>query len=269
MTYRATPGYITRDFLPLDEMRDALPLEYTHPQTKNIYPDGATLCGTATQIDELAVAICGGPHGGDSYWHWMIDYLPRVQYAPTDALLIMNDDLTQYQRDTLAIYAPGRELYRKPASAHLVCSDLYVPPFQGRTGEVARSTVEFLRGHGLGMPWARAPELIYLSRWGIAARADMFDEIEVHSALASRGFTLIKPHLFTFVQQVVYMSRARVIVVPHGGAMANLPFAPSGARVIEIATKPDHAAGPNMSAACGHYHTQVMPNDINTLLGAL
>jgi len=76
---KLTPGIVTENFLALNGVSyEPVPRAYTHPQSPNIYPELRNLSieRTARKIDDPAVLLCGGPHGADSYWHWLIDYLP-------------------------------------------------------------------------------------------------------------------------------------------------------------------------------------------------
>lgn len=271
---KLTPGIVTENFLALNNVSFA-PIDraYTHPQTPNIYPELRGLqAGRGPMMHEItepAVLLCGGPHGADSYWHWLIDYLPRASLVPGDLPLVVNDDLSPVQMTTLSAYYDGRSWIRKTPGERLQFRTLYVPPFLSDTGFVRPEAIDFLRRLWpyVGKPH-HAPERVYLSRRGVTARALSYER-ELEAALFERGFKIAVPHEMTFFQQVDLMASARVVVAPHGGAMANLSFARRGVRFLEIMTKPTHTAGPSICEAAGHEHIPVSVGSVKAVIDAL
>ncbi len=267
---RLTPGEVTRNFL-VRHAGDVLPVGLAHfalrvgeAWTSRVYPELTDLDGGPVRdIDTAAALLCGGPHGADSYVHWLIDYLPRLwvleQAGAPDLPLIVNEHLAPWQLDSLLVFAPTSGLILKPSAERLRVADLWAPSFMSRTGVVHPEVIEFLRRALDHVPLeAVQPEKVYLTRRGVKERA-LDVEPEIARMLERRGFAVFAPHEMPFLHQVRMMASAKVIVLPHGGALANLAFAPAGATVIEIATKPRHTLGPSLAAACGHRHRHVLP----------
>lgn len=255
--WQLAPGEVTRTFLARPPCGVPLPAGHL-PLTCRLYPELDDLETGAVRATEAAALLNGGPHGADSYWHWMLDYLPRLWVyeragVPAEVPLVVNADLTDVQAETLAVYAPGCGLLAKTTAERLRVPELWVASFLGATGVVAPEAVAFLRraerpGGG--------PKRVYLTRRGIAARA-LPGEETIELMLRRRGFAVVACHALPFAGQVEALASAALIVAPHGGAMANLAFAPPGATFVEIATKPFHTGGPSMAAACGLRYRRV------------
>lgn len=79
--------------------------------------------------------------------------------------------------------------------------------------------------------------VVYLSRRGYAGRI-LLGEAELEAALAARGAVVLRPERMAVADQIAAMRGARVVVAASGAALANLVFAPEGARVVEIRPEP-------------------------------
>jgi capsular polysaccharide biosynthesis protein len=64
----------------------------------------------------------------------------------------------------------------------------------------------------------------------------MLNEADLEKALAGLGFRVLVAGELSVREQIAAFSRAKLIVAPHGAALANLIFAPPGATVVEIVT---------------------------------
>jgi capsular polysaccharide biosynthesis protein len=80
-------------------------------------------------------------------------------------------------------------------------------------------------------PDARAQTHLYVSRRKAASR-HVDDEDAVESALRDRGFEIIHPEDLSTKDQIRRFSRAATIVGVTGDALANMLFAPPGARIV-------------------------------------
>jgi capsular polysaccharide biosynthesis protein len=216
----------------------------------SVYPE-LKMGWDAPRNVERGAVICGGPHGADSYWHWLMDYFPRLALVDEDWPLIVNSDLSPIQKEMLALTGRSNLVLKEPTEA-LRVADLLAPSFLSRTGCVYPEAVKFIRhfrGNG-------GPEKIYVSRRGVSNRA-LTNEAEIEQALSAIGFEIVVPHELTFAEQSAIFSGARVICGPHGGGLANAIFAPAGCRVIEIMTKP-HTAHAYLAAVCKQFHRHVL-----------
>jgi capsular polysaccharide biosynthesis protein len=161
---------------------------------------------------------------------------------------------------------PGRfqdeilDLLKVPPAKRLHCSKNYVHQFERLIVPAMPFPCEevppdwvctWLRS--LFPPAKTGPKKIYLSRRG-APRRRLVNEAELEARLAGLGFACVQPERLSVAQQVEYFSDARYVVAPHGAALTNLVFAPSGARLLEL-FHPQHKNRTfyaNLAAACGH-----------------
>ena len=176
-----------------------------------------------------------------NYFHWLIKMLPRLHLLertgllPTgvDAVLINNPTLAQgeaYVRARL----PARSLRIVGSRGFWCCSQLYVSSVPHN---VPAWAVTFLRKLFGPVPPADNPRAVYLMR-GATTRRRVQNESDICEHLAQRGITPIDLTRRSFVEQMQTMDNADVIVAPHGSALANLIFARTGTRLLEIFANP-------------------------------
>jgi capsular polysaccharide biosynthesis protein len=198
----------------------------------------------ATRFTPPAVApdLEGGavflPWGASfNYGHFVIDALPSLLAMDQAGLLgdlpILAPRLTPWQRDLIALVFPDREVREVDA-----------PVVRLRKAVFATSMDHFLHHpNGLladlaGRVLERAPpsqgaRRVYLSRRGQSMRV-MVGEAAFETALAARGFTIVRPETLSAGEQIALMREAEVVVGASGAALANAVFLPRGARVVEI-----------------------------------
>jgi capsular polysaccharide biosynthesis protein len=59
-------------------------------------------------------------------------------------------------------------------------------------------------------------------------------EPELFQQLSKRGFAMVDPGQLSVQEQIDHFAAARVVVAPHGAALANLVFCRPGVRVLEL-----------------------------------
>lgn len=175
----------------------------------------------------------GGLH---NYGHFLLDCLPALwslrEVDGTGRYPLIAPPLTAWQRDLVGLVtpAPVREiaapLVRVDQVLFSSCMDhfLHCPnhPLPALSDHV-RSAV----GAGLGH------KKIYVSRRRDTKRV-LVNELELERSLEALGFHVCEPADMTARDQVRLFADAEVIVSPTGAALANVIFAPSGAKVFEI-----------------------------------
>lgn len=258
------PGVVTPNFLVevnghvIGECFSHYPLN--RPAASSVYPELMKGWDKPRDIDNGAL-VCGGPHGADSYWHWLFDYFPRyrlIRQFGCKYPLIVNDDLSDVQCECLVAIGENENLLQKQSGEALSVKNLFAPSFLAQTGVVYPEAVRFLREFrlpGSGM------ERIYVSRRGIPER-NVENEAEIENFLQARGFSIVVPHEMSWREQRKAFSDAKVIIGPHGGGLGNAVFSPEGAKVLELATKA-HTAHACLAAVCGHEHHHMLPNETN------
>jgi len=185
-------------------------------------------------------APCALLGGDDNYSHWLSRSLLKLALFDhrADALpLLVNEDLRAHQREYLELLGiPEKRLVKVPRGQVIRCRELVVPTTL-RNHPQMPAGLQWIRQRlgRLRVPESEASDLLYASRRD-ATRRRMLNEADLEAALADRGFRIIVPGQMPVNEQIAAFSRARLIVAPHGAALANLMFAPRGAAVIEIAT---------------------------------
>jgi len=226
----------------------------------------ATLPRAPQRIDEPCVLL----GSDDNYAHWVLrnllklSLLDRAGIAPGVRLLV-REDLRRWQREYLDLLGISEErLLRVPAESVVACRRLYVPT-QLRNHPRMREGVAWLRARlgTLLAPSAEARDFIYASRRE-QKRRSLLNEAQVETALAPLGFRIIVPGAMSVREQIAAFSRASVVVAPHGAALANMAFAPSGATLVEIVSEPilhmDEFRF--LCAACGMQARSIVSRDL-------
>ncbi len=200
-----------------------------HPQANRVH-----FCRTRREEGRVGVVAS---RGGDCYYHWLFDVLPRAELlvngGKLDAFIIQQK--TGFQKQAAPIL---EKLLRhaKPIpcdrKTHIICDELIVPSLPGVSGMPTPASCEFLRKH-FGKQTATPFRKLYISREDSAKR-QVSNESELMALLKPLGFEKIVLTGMDFEQQVGLFSEASVIIAPHGASLANAVFAPRNAAVIEL-----------------------------------
>lgn len=179
--------------------------------------------------------------GGDNYFHWMLDVLPRIKLIleagkrlnQFDHILINSGQKT-FQQETLAKFGiqPDQLVAMGPRSRYR-CDQLWVPSLPAVLGHPTPSNVRFLRSVFLeGKPGAARRRILVGRAEGRSRQTKGWKE--VCNMLFPFGFEEIEPANLTVQEQAAVFSEAEWVVGIHGAALANLAFCRPGTRVVEI-----------------------------------
>ncbi|GAB5402001.1 MAG: hypothetical protein Aurels2KO_02320 [Aureliella sp.] len=173
----------------------------------------------------------------DNYYHWLIDGLARLRH--------MESSLTPETR----IYAPARKHFQRQSIAMLgflpeqIVAAKYgthvasprVMAASARTQSCSRGDCDYLHERFTQGLSSQPHQRVFLSRRRRGIRS-LVNEREIYSALKPLGFRRVLLEDLAFEQQVKLFHSAEAIVAPHGAGLANLVFAQSGTKVLEITT---------------------------------
>ncbi|MDX1376912.1 MAG: glycosyltransferase 61 family protein [Burkholderiales bacterium] len=182
--------------------------------------------------------------GSDAnYAHWVIRNVLKLALLedaglPEGLPYLVAEDLRGWHRETLALLGiPEARLLRVPAEHVYRCRRLSVPT-QLRNHPRMALGIDWLRARVARLRAApgEANALLYASRREQAKRR-LVNEDAVEAMLAGMGFRVIVPGEMRVAEQIDAFSRARVVVAPHGAALANMAFAPPGAALVEITSR--------------------------------
>jgi capsular polysaccharide biosynthesis protein len=209
--------------------------------------------------------------GGETYYHWMIDVLPRIELAKKSGFklesfdhFVVNGIAKPFQRETLqALGVPLEKccVFEKRKKAYL-CEEAVLPSLPGRMGSPPPLTVKFLKSSFSASP-GKGAELLFVGR-GKGDRRPLVEGEEIWAGLEKLGFAQIEPEKMSVAEQARAFRSARVVVGAHGAALANLAFCRPGTHVIELFTP--HYVNPcyrNLSLAAGLLHGAVIGNGMD------
>lgn len=193
-----------------------------------------------------------------NYFHWLIEYLPRLleielhgglQGVP----LIVSEQMPFQHYEALfailkadhpVVYMDDRTVTAVDV-LHVPSFSTYVPddfdsPFW-KAGGVSRRHIAFLRDKVLGAEVRPNSEgagskRIFVSRSRNAGRS-MANEVAIVDACRKAGFDVIYPELMSFQEQVACFSEADVIMGPTGAAFANVIFCKRGTTIYGLTSE--------------------------------
>jgi len=179
--------------------------------------------------------------GDDSYFHWMMDVVPRLEifarYAKTERRpdnYIFNALEKSFQQESLErLGIPrGRVRLLEPGKAILL-EGAILPSLPNPPGIPSLEAVSFLRKIWPAHGCRGGKRMLYLRRTSPAGRL-LENEGEILGWLKHQGFTPVDCGRLSVREQSRLIQEACVVVAPHGGALTNLVFAGQGTKVIEL-----------------------------------
>jgi tetratricopeptide (TPR) repeat protein len=202
--------------------------------------------------------------GSRNYYHWMLDYLPRLMLAGADMRLLVNEVRAPFQDECFALLGIDADrLVVAPDGVQIVCDELQAAAIPVRQMRLDGAALAWLRGDfaakalsgagdntGAGAPTKRR---LYVSRKDASLRR-VVNEAEVLDALEPLGFELVIGGDLSVAGQVRLFSGADIVVAPHGAALTNLVFTDPGALLVELsaAQRVQYSFFRQICQDCGH-----------------
>ncbi len=187
--------------------------------------------------------------GCSNYCHWVMDFLPRLQFYTRHIPLLVNERLMAFQRESLRLLGIPSDLlveldYPRAYRVHNLlqpstCSSVAMPrlPFQP-------AVVDWLRGAFAHLSSSRHhARRFFISRAGAAETRNqrLLNHDEITGVAMRHGFEIVACENLPFAEQVSLFSEASIIAGPHGAGFTNMVFAPEDTRIVEL-------IGPNFAA---------------------
>ena len=179
--------------------------------------------------------------GGDSYFHWMTDVLPRLRLAEKAGYemaffdhFIINKVEASYQRETLDyLKIPSRKIREIAAKPNgYFCEQAVLPSLPSFPGAVPPETIQYVRSIIPETTLNKAGKL-YIGR-GKSKRRRIPEEGRIIDWLKTQDFEIIDCGKMSVKDQASAFAHAELIVAPHGGALTNLIFCRPGTKVVEL-----------------------------------
>lgn len=195
-----------------------------------------------------------------SYFHWLIDALPRTRHVNLARFDLIYSPLGKtYHTETLDRLgiAPERRL-EATAQSHFACRELTASsPLP--LCHIDRDDLAYLRDL-FAAPAGKPERRLYISR-ADAWRRRITNEEELLATIEPLGFERVTVDGLTIAEQATLASQAEIILTGHGAALTNLIFAPPGCKVIELfASNYMFDYFEHLAALCGlEYHSHISP----------
>ena len=179
--------------------------------------------------------------GGDTYFHWITDVLPRLGlarrggYDPASFDWVLVNGLTHpFQEETLEHIGISKNRclsFHKTELAYEM-EEALLPSLPGVPGVVPPETVEFLQST---FPTKKigAGRKLFIGRGGAEHRA-LIHEGKIAAMLSERGFESVDCGKMSVQEQANIFGSAEVVVGAHGAALTNLVFCRPGTLVVEL-----------------------------------
>ncbi len=179
--------------------------------------------------------------GGDTYFHWMTDVLPRVGLARRAGYdpasfdwVLVNSLIHPFQRESLhqlGIHANRCLAFHKKELVYEM-EEAVLPSLPGVPGVVPPESVDFLRN---AFPAGKTPRgrKIFIGR-GEAKHRPLIHEKEIWAQLQKRGYDSVDCGKLSVQKQAEVFGSAGMVVGAHGAALTNLVFCYPGTRVVEL-----------------------------------
>lgn len=194
--------------------------------------------GEVPVIDRATVFMAWG--GLHNYGHFLIDCLPALMTAmgagATERFPAITPPLLPWHRELLSLMLGDRPQPRLVEAPLVRIEDAVFATAMDHFLHAPNSPLDVVRERILAaaaIDSAAGAKRIYVTRRGSRKRV-LVNELDLETALAVRGFTIVRPEELSVRDQIALFHQADLIVAPAGAALANVLFCRPGAKVIEL-----------------------------------
>jgi capsular polysaccharide biosynthesis protein len=180
-------------------------------------------------------AILIHSHWADNYFHWLLDFLPRLKLVEdfSDVPILLPSPTPRFIIQTLDRIGIAPERRVSPDSGPVQVAKLIFPGLLSHTGWPNAEILTWLRQKVLGGDPETGTRRLLISRRD-ASRRRILNEDLLFDVLRPLGFERICPGSLTFAQQAETLAEAKIVIGAHGAGLANMAFAPRSATLIEL-----------------------------------
>ena len=201
--------------------------------------------------------------GAETFYHWMLESLPRLalwkmaggSLGKVDHWLVSRKSPSFVRESLTHLGIPWESVLDFGENQHWICETLELSSLASDWGMPSDLAVNFLRS-SFGVPTAsETGKRFYLVRGETRDRRVM-EETNLVAALRKEGFEPLDSGRLGIRATAAALAGAEWIIAPHGAALTNMVFAPSGCKVVEIFdpgfTNPCYRL---LSARCAHSYS--------------
>jgi len=228
------PDLVLQDGKFINSHVGYLPTEL--PEHRRFYPeyrkwdDGILTVEVSDEVIEFDEEIVYIPFS-KYYGNWLFGDLPRLGYIEDltkRKVIHFPESFTNFDLDIKFQKIPHRARIKAPSA---IC---VYPTYLHHCFDA--KAIRAMRDYIMPEPsWHDG--LYYFSRKYINDSRPITNEEEIEQLMESLGFAVVYPEKLGFKEQVRLASTAKCIAGPHGAALGNMIFAPTGCSIYCIATK--------------------------------
>lgn len=180
--------------------------------------------------------------GGNTFFHWMLDVLPRMEIARQAGQppkkydhVLVNSLRMAFQKESLQLLGiPADRCLALDLAPAWELASATLPSLPGIPGVPRKSSILFLRELFLGdAPAPGARKRIFISREGSPHRR-LQDQGELWNRLRKLGFEKFEGAETSVKDQAKVFQSAQMVVAVHGAALTNLVFCQPNTVVLEL-----------------------------------
>jgi len=177
-----------------------------------------------------------------SYYHWLLDELPRLLIANSESFnsIICSRDSSQHRQALEMIGTRGKQIVytdtnRRLLGNHYSADMLIAPSYISPVGEPSPLLAKLLKDFAKSAisNTTTYPAKIYISRRKAKGRR-LLNEEKLYPILEAIGFRVISLEDLTWHEQINLFHNAQEIISPHGAGLANIVFCSNSPKVIEL-----------------------------------
>ena len=213
----------------------------------------------------LMLATSAGAH---CYYHWMTEILPKLGLLERDGVSLDSIDQVlvrqitgKWQIETLERFGFDKsrivETVKQP---NLRCDRLlHIDLNCGINLKMHRFTPQWMKHLYPAAPSDEPRIKLYISR-PKGVRRGISNEEEFIPLLEEAGFTIKAMEGLSVAEQAALLSRADVVMSPHGGGLTNMVFCRPGVKIIEMFSRHVFPYYWGLAANCGHHYYAILEN---------
>ena len=182
--------------------------------------------------------------GGDTYFHWLLEALPRLRLLEkgkklhSRQCLIVNDCRPGFQKESLKIFGLNlANIINLRTNPHLLVQRAIIPSYPCHYGTPSREDIEFLRERlkkpVCGQVKKEKRKNRYLLRRKTGCRRLLYEK-RIEEALKPHGFQAVEPEKLSLGAQIALFDQAEAVIAPHGAGLANMIFCRPGTKILEM-----------------------------------
>lgn len=228
-------------------------------------PAGLWRRGKRFKGTTLMLATSAGAH---CYYHWMTEILPKFGLLERDGISLDSIDQVlvrqitgKWQLETLERFGFDKsrivETVKQP---NLRCDRLlHIDLNCGINLKMHRFIPQWMKHLFPAAPSDDPRIKLYISR-PKGVRRGISNEEEFIPLLKAAGFTIKAMEGLSVAEQAALLSRADVVMSPHGGGLTNMVFCRPGVKIVEMFSRHVFPYYWGLAANCGHHYHAILEN---------